>query len=49
MHQGGARCSNWQRKRTRKSVGGGGGGGGCDMAGQQFEANLGDSGHSGAE
>ena len=22
----------------------GGGGGGCDMAGQQFEANLGDSG-----
>ena len=24
-------------------------GGGCDMAGQQFEANLGDSGHSGAE
>ena len=24
-------------------------GGVCDMAGQQFEANLGDSGHSGAE
>ena len=23
-------------------------GGGCDMAGQQFWANLGDSGHSGA-
>ena len=24
-------------------------GGVCDMAGQQFEANLGDSGHSGTE
>ena len=24
-------------------------GGGSDMAGQQFEANLGDSGHSGAD
>ena len=24
-------------------------GGVCDMAGQQFEANLGDSGHSGAD
>ena len=36
MHQGGARCSNWQRKRTRKSVGGGGGGGGGRGGGGRF-------------